>query len=582
MNHTQETRGRSPLARPVVPTSGLLQRACDCGQHKSGGGSCSSCAKREQTYLLRAASNHHGGSAVPSIVRDVLRSPGSPLEATTRSTMEGRFGGHAGGFHAAPQSMSMASLTVGAADSPLEHEADSVADHAMHGSAAVSAARPDFSAVRIHTDARAGASARAVHAKAYTVGNHIVFASGRYAPGTYAGDRLLAHELAHTLQQSGATSAQLQRTIGDGHDLSATRFALNVTLEAAFDDELLISVTSNRLGPHVRLIQDSLLEQGYTLPQFGADGIYGAETKAAIEQYQRDTGAIDVDGIVGPETMGLLDTHDLTNPGNVAPPARTGPVPGPRPAPAVGCNAPFAGVTFTLAGQTGVGNGAAAAMPIGRNPAGLLILLMQGVNSVRYSPSVTIAAPSDAIAQQFEVGFIQNLLSVDRFANYTNTSVVRTVVPTTPIKDGAPQNTGLYHTIFVQTAAPRLLENFTGRADTRAMRFIDNPADNFTINLLDNPSCTGPRTAATMTDMRMRDTFRLWLAVRHQPSGCVRTLHHIDWDLLWTATVNTAGAAPTRTITNNRINVTTANGDGTPPFIQGGRVPGETATKVCV
>jgi hypothetical protein len=60
----------------------------------------------------------------------------------------------------------------------------------------------DFSRVRIHLDARAIESARAVNAQAYTVGEHLVFDAGRYSPVTEAGQRLLAHELAHVVQQN--------------------------------------------------------------------------------------------------------------------------------------------------------------------------------------------------------------------------------------------------------------------------------------------------------------------------------------------------------------------------------------------
>jgi hypothetical protein len=60
----------------------------------------------------------------------------------------------------------------------------------------------DFSQVRVHTDARAGASAQAVRALAYTVGTHIVFRRGYYQPLTTGGRRLIAHELTHTIQQS--------------------------------------------------------------------------------------------------------------------------------------------------------------------------------------------------------------------------------------------------------------------------------------------------------------------------------------------------------------------------------------------
>jgi Zn-dependent peptidase ImmA (M78 family) len=61
----------------------------------------------------------------------------------------------------------------------------------------------DFGNVRIHTDSRGAESARAVNARAYTVGQDIVFASGRYSPHTKDGQTTLAHELTHTMQQGG-------------------------------------------------------------------------------------------------------------------------------------------------------------------------------------------------------------------------------------------------------------------------------------------------------------------------------------------------------------------------------------------
>jgi Domain of unknown function (DUF4157) len=60
----------------------------------------------------------------------------------------------------------------------------------------------DFSNVRVHTDERAGESAQAVNALAYTVGNDVVFDGGEYMPETETGRHLLAHELAHVIQQS--------------------------------------------------------------------------------------------------------------------------------------------------------------------------------------------------------------------------------------------------------------------------------------------------------------------------------------------------------------------------------------------
>lgn len=59
----------------------------------------------------------------------------------------------------------------------------------------------DFSSVRIHIDAAAAESARAVNARAYTVGNDIVFGAGQYQPGSPTVMRTLAHELTHVVQQ---------------------------------------------------------------------------------------------------------------------------------------------------------------------------------------------------------------------------------------------------------------------------------------------------------------------------------------------------------------------------------------------
>jgi hypothetical protein len=63
----------------------------------------------------------------------------------------------------------------------------------------------DFSNVRVHSDSSAARSAQAVNARAYTVGPDVVFGEGQYMPRTAQGDQLLAHELAHVVQQQGGT-----------------------------------------------------------------------------------------------------------------------------------------------------------------------------------------------------------------------------------------------------------------------------------------------------------------------------------------------------------------------------------------
>jgi hypothetical protein len=115
--------------------------------------------KKEEpaTPLQRKAANGAPGNAVLTAANVLPRSAGSPLDESTRRFMESRFG-----F--------------------------------------------DFSRVRVHADQEAAASARSVNALAYTVDGDLVFGAGQYSPGTLIGTKLLAHELAHTIQQGGAAA----------------------------------------------------------------------------------------------------------------------------------------------------------------------------------------------------------------------------------------------------------------------------------------------------------------------------------------------------------------------------------------
>jgi hypothetical protein len=71
----------------------------------------------------------------------------------------------------------------------------------------------DFGSVRVHTGGEAADAARALEARAYTVGQNIVFAVGEYAPSTPPGRRLLAHELTHTIQQARASASGAPVTV---------------------------------------------------------------------------------------------------------------------------------------------------------------------------------------------------------------------------------------------------------------------------------------------------------------------------------------------------------------------------------
>jgi hypothetical protein len=119
-------------------------------------------------------------------IRAVLATPGQPLDPAARRAMEARFG-------------------------------------------------HDFSKVRIHADPAGERSARDLQAKAYTAGDHIVFASGAYAPSTRAGQRLLAHELAHIVQQrSGQVDAGpgTLAVVAPGHPTEAAAEAAATELTA--------------------------------------------------------------------------------------------------------------------------------------------------------------------------------------------------------------------------------------------------------------------------------------------------------------------------------------------------------------
>jgi len=193
-------------ASSVLPTrSGILQRKCACGGSAGLHGECAGCRRERklgqpgaglQTKLTinrpgdkyereadrvaaqvmrmpgpevtgtdgssprplvqrRAAtsSDDVGTADVPPSVDSVLRSPGRPLDPSTRQFMESRFG-------------------------------------------------HDFGRVRVHTDAQSAEAATAVNARAFTVANDIVFRGEDYAPETATGRGLLAHELTHVIQQS--------------------------------------------------------------------------------------------------------------------------------------------------------------------------------------------------------------------------------------------------------------------------------------------------------------------------------------------------------------------------------------------
>ena len=182
----------------------LLQRQCACGNHTMGG-KCEDCAKGDG-QLQRRLGGGPESSEIPPLVHNVLRSPGEPLEAGVRSVLEPRLGAILGQSPVTPVAALPQRMAISQPGDAHEREADRVAEQVLNSPGGRQEPsrdlRCDLSRVRVHTDARAAESARAVNALAYTVGHHIVFGSGSYSPHSQQGLRLLAHELAHTRQQA--------------------------------------------------------------------------------------------------------------------------------------------------------------------------------------------------------------------------------------------------------------------------------------------------------------------------------------------------------------------------------------------
>lgn len=152
-------RRRRPSEIMVRPAGDAFEREAKWFATRVGG--------RDQVRQRRGSDRGALGESAPPIVERALRSSGQPLDRPTRTLMEARLG-------------------------------------------------VDLGAVRVHTGSEAAESAHAVGAPAYTVGNDVVFAPGRYAPTTIEGRAMLAHELAHVVQQAEPSGGRwLQRFEAD-------------------------------------------------------------------------------------------------------------------------------------------------------------------------------------------------------------------------------------------------------------------------------------------------------------------------------------------------------------------------------
>jgi len=114
----------------------------------------------------------------------------------------------------------------------------------------------DFSRVRVHTDSSAAVLSSDLNARAFTVGSDIAFATGEYHPGTLIGDALLAHELAHVVQQAGGNGSSAPMQKGDSPQDSleedADLAAISAVTSIWGDARGALSGLSQRTTPHLR------------------------------------------------------------------------------------------------------------------------------------------------------------------------------------------------------------------------------------------------------------------------------------------------------------------------------------------
>lgn len=158
---------------------------------------------------------------VPPSVHAVLQAPGNPLDRETREAIEPVFG-------------------------------------------------RDFSRVRVHTDTEAAQSTATLRSSAYTVGHHVVFGAGRYAPRTAPGRWLLAHELTHVVQQANLGESQPE-AVGQPHDSYE-----DVAAQKAAETVGLSPVQETRISPLPRPTVQRVT--------FGNDGPLMPSRKAVVKE----------------------------------------------------------------------------------------------------------------------------------------------------------------------------------------------------------------------------------------------------------------------------------------------------------
>ena len=238
------------------------QTICPCG---GGCPNCSTGKKSRNQPLLQPKSLQPSNSReieVPESVDKVLSRPGDPLDRETRNDLEPRFGS-------------------------------------------------DFSSVRLHHDSLAARSAKDIGARAYTVGSDIVFGAGQYAAGSSETRHLLAHELAHVVQQSQSVGNQqfIQRQTDGSDDTArpAAPAATNASLSQAFIGFACEAVSNIRTG-----VEEGRAWGFENVATLRSDASGGADLFAARQQALQELVWTLAEMIEGLEAGSIVPTEPAT------------------------------------------------------------------------------------------------------------------------------------------------------------------------------------------------------------------------------------------------------------------------------
>ncbi len=265
---------RAPLWTNALPLQPKLTINQPGDQYEQEADRAANQVMRTSTSTVQRKADSIPQTEAPPSVHQTLRSSGQPLDTSTRAFMEPRFG-------------------------------------------------HDFSAVRVHTDSE---SASQIGASAYTVGDHVVFAPGTYQPTSHAGQELLAHELAHTVQQntngSGSTGIQRQvemRDVGRGEQSGFARLPELITRLNAISQGLTFSLNGSLLAYEIRAggtlnefdrQMMAFIDQAALIPLrlTNRHGLLGDRVNGFNDQVDVDaftSGYVDIDDLLASDDLGL-------------------------------------------------------------------------------------------------------------------------------------------------------------------------------------------------------------------------------------------------------------------------------------